>query len=292
MTSKGWSLERFETAADLLRAAGDFLAFREAENNLPLGLAIALGKARLGQMGVYLSVVRGSAGVALVALRTPPCNLVISPATDPAALGCLVEALAPDFPGLPGVTGPTPETATFARAWTARTGASASLILHERIYQASHIVAPSPAPPGHCRLAGPADVPLLTNWLVDFQVEALADDPASVDWKAQAQGWARRSERRMYLWEKAGQVVAMAGAKAPTPNGIRIGPVYTPPVQRGHGYGSAISAAASAAEIAAGRRFCCLFTDLANPIPNAIYARIGYQIVSDVDMYRFARWAG
>jgi predicted GNAT family acetyltransferase len=37
-----------------------------------------------------------------------------------------------------------------------------------------------------------------------------------------------------------------------------------------------------------GRRFCFLFTDLANPTANKIYQAIGYRPVIDVDMYHFA----
>jgi predicted GNAT family acetyltransferase len=36
-----------------------------------------------------------------------------------------------------------------------------------------------------------------------------------------------------------------------------------------------------------GRRFCFLFTDLANPTSNSIYQRIGYRPVSDVDLWSF-----
>ena len=36
-----------------------------------------------------------------------------------------------------------------------------------------------------------------------------------------------------------------------------------------------------------GRRFCFLFTDLANPTSNSIYQRIGYRPVTDVDQWTF-----
>jgi uncharacterized protein len=42
----------------------------------------------------------------------------------------------------------------------------------------------------------------------------------------------------------------------------------------------------SQAQLGAGRRFCFLFTDLANPTSNKIYQQIGYQPVTDVDQYR------
>ena len=70
---------------------------------------------------------------------------------------------------------------------------------------------------------------------------------------------------------------------------MRIGPVYTPPEARNRGYASALVATISQAELDAGRRFCFLFTDLANPTANHIYQAIGYEPVRDVDMWRHDR---
>ena len=88
------------------------------------------------------------------------------------------------------------------------------------------------------------------------------------------------------MWE--GQPVSLAGFGGPTPNGLRIGPVYTPPQHRGHGYGSAVTAAASHVALDRGKRFCFLYTDLANPTSNAIYERIGYVRVCEAAMVAFA----
>ena len=63
--------------------------------------------------------------------------------------------------------------------------------------------------------------------------------------------------------------------------------MYTPPEFRGRGYASACVAAASQAQLDAGRRFCFLFTDLANATSNHIYQEIGYEPVRDVEVYRF-----
>jgi hypothetical protein len=79
----------------------------------------------------------------------------------------------------------------------------------------------------------------------------------------------------------------LAGWGGRTPNGIRIGPVYTPPDRRRRGYGSAVTAAVSAAKLAAGRQFCFLYTDLANPTSNKIYMDIGYEPVCDAVDYAF-----
>ena len=88
------------------------------------------------------------------------------------------------------------------------------------------------------------------------------------------------------LWED-GEPVSVAGYGGPTPNGIRIAPVYTPPPLRGRGYGSAVTAALSSRLLASGRRFCFLYTDLANPTSNKIYVAIGYRRVCDSVEYAF-----
>jgi predicted GNAT family acetyltransferase len=91
-----------------------------------------------------------------------------------------------------------------------------------------------------------------------------------------------------YLWEnEAGTPVAMASASGPTPHGIRIGGVYTPPELRGRGYASSAVAALSARLLDEGRRLCFLFTDASNPTSNSIYRRIGYEQVAEVVELRF-----
>jgi predicted GNAT family acetyltransferase len=117
--------------------------------------------------------------------------------------------------------------------------------------------------------------------------EALGeDDPAEAD--DLVDRWMAGRGRTLHLWED-GEVVSLAGVGSLTPNGIRIGPVYTPPEARNRGYASSLVAAVSQAELDAGRRFCFLFTDQANPVSNHIYQAIGYRPVRDVEAYRFER---
>jgi hypothetical protein len=73
----------------------------------------------------------------------------------------------------------------------------------------------------------------------------------------------------------------MAGWNAASPNGVRIGYVFTPRERR-RGYASVCTADVSQRALDAGRRYCFLYTDLANPTSNAIYGRIGYRPVADV----------
>ena len=91
------------------------------------------------------------------------------------------------------------------------------------------------------------------------------------------------------LSENGGEPVSLAGWRSETPNGVRIGPVYTPPEHRRRDYGSAVTATVSAERLAAGRRFCFLYTDLANPTSNKIYMDIGYEPICDSANYAFDR---
>ena len=63
--------------------------------------------------------------------------------------------------------------------------------------------------------------------------------------------------------------------------------MYTPREHRGHGFGSAATAAVSQRCLDAGRRFCFLYTDLANPTSNKIYTEVGYEPVCDAVEYVF-----
>ena len=85
----------------------------------------------------------------------------------------------------------------------------------------------------------------------------------------------------MYVWEDD-SVTSMAAAMDPTPTGVRIGYVYTPPEARGRGYASILVAELSQLYLDRGRSLCFLYTDMANPTSNAIYQRIGYRQVCEV----------
>jgi predicted GNAT family acetyltransferase len=64
--------------------------------------------------------------------------------------------------------------------------------------------------------------------------------------------------------------------------------VYTPDRWRGNGYGSSVTAAATSAALGAGAENVVLYTDLANPISNSIYQRIGYRSDHDAEERTFS----
>jgi predicted GNAT family acetyltransferase len=283
---------RHATAVDLLQASGDFLAGREAEHNLPLGI---IGTLRdhpdTYPEPAYLATVRDDGRIALVAIRTPPFGIVLSEPGVPEdrvalAVAALVADLHAGTPALPTAAGPKSTVTPFAQRWSHQTGHAARVQMEERIYRLATVIAPRPTP-GSWRLAGEGDRPLLREWLEAFDDEALPPDAPRYENEPMVERWIRRDDRFAYLWEVDGRVVSLVAAGARTPSGRRIGPVYTPPDERGRGFASALTAAASQDQLDRGARFCFLFTDLANPISNSIYQRIGYDPVTDIDQYRF-----
>jgi hypothetical protein len=157
--------------------------------------------------------------------------------------------------------------------------------LNEHIYQLDTVM-PVGGVPGRLRRATEADRPLLEDWLAAFFAEAVPGEAGTASaWVTEA---LHSTTRGVYLWEVEGKPVSLAGHSGPTPNGMRIGPVYTPPALRAHGYASAVTAALSQLLLDQGRRFCFLFTNLANPTSNKIYQAIGYRPVIDVDIYEFS----
>ena len=141
---------------------------------------------------------------------------------------------------------------------------------------------------GRARTATADDRELLIAWTEAFTEEALHGSPApGGDAERVVDGRLADENSGFVLWEDD-EPVSVAGWGGPTPNGIRVGPVYTPPEQRRKGYASAVTAALSAEQLAAGKRFCFLYTDLANPTSNKIYMDIGYEPICDAVDYEFA----
>ncbi len=262
-----------------------YLTRYEAENNLLLGLASTLMNDPGAYPDYYMAAVVNEEQVVGAAVMTPPYNLVLSHTEHPDALNLLVEHVCRHYRALPGLGARKDVAHEFARLWTARTGQHHALDMAQRIYEL-RAVKPPQGVPGALRAAVPGDIPLLAAWQHSFSIDAGMEVSAE-----RSQMWAERifatNLRRVWFWIANGQPVSMVGSTGPTPNGIRIGPVYTPPEQRGHGYASACTAAVSQLLLDEGRKFCFLYTDLANPTSNKIYQHIGYTAVCDADVIRF-----
>jgi hypothetical protein len=173
-------------------------------------------------------------------------------------------------------------------SWQLATGKQAVLKMAMRIYKLDQ-VNPVSGVPGSIRSANGNDESLLLEWYGGFHQDALREEPDSDQVQKQVERYLTADPvlRGMMIWEDGGKPVSMSGYTGPTPHGIRIGAVYTPPEIRRQGYASACVAGLSQHLLDQGFQFCFLFTDLLNPTSNHIYQQVGYNPVNDVDTYDF-----
>lgn len=219
-------------------------------------------------------------------IQTPPYRLILGePSSAASEIDDLLEPLLRALPAdLPGVLGPVQLSARFAELYAARHGVEQVLAMSERVHQCAQVILPAGVAGSMVR-ATPEHADLLVRWWRAFNEEAVPNEPdravASVqrDLHAETGG--------LWLWQVDGEPVALAGARGPTPSGIRIGPVYTPPEKRRNGYAAALVGSLTQKLLNEGREFVFLFTNLANPTANALYRRLGYVGVADRSMHDF-----
>ena len=274
---------RTDDAAAFLAKADELLLADEARHNLILGIAGTVRDSPdLYPLRSFWLARHGSEVVG-AAMRTPPYNLILARPSLPAALEALAGAVSEE---LPGVVGAVPESEEFAELWAARAGVRARTHMRQGVY-ALEQVEPLSAVPGSPRVATVDDRELALRWWLAFGDEVLhVGRPGRETAGAMLDHRLASPRSGILLWEDDGEPVSLAGWGGPTPNGIRVGPVYTPPELRGHGYATALTAELSQRLLdgrlfEGGRRFCFLYTDLANPTSNAIYERIGYRRVAE-----------
>jgi GNAT superfamily N-acetyltransferase len=224
---------------------------------------------------IWLAWLADDAGaVAGMALRTPPRGLLLPP-LPPGAAAALAEVADPE---LTGAAGPAATVADFVAAYADRAGATGRIHAHQRLFRLGELV-PPPGPPGAARVAGEADVELCARWFAEFVTESGAAGDPDPDATRRVIG-----QGRTWLWEVDGTPVCLVG-NSPTVGGVtRIGPVWTPPEHRRHGY-----AAATTAERAGRLRErgeVVLFADNANLTSTGVYERIGFRPVGDWDDWR------
>lgn len=281
------NVRRFDDVGAFLERVEPYLMRNEAAHNLILGLCSTLMTSNRFPHPPYLACCEAGDAITGVALRTPPNNLVLSEYTEDAAVDAFAQDAYQVYGELPGLVAPLGAGDIFSRRWQTLTGMAGRRSRAERIYRLDRVIPVNGVSGSYCP-ATTADCELLIDWNLAFAAEALDGTTrehaeGGVRWRLES----APTQSGLRLWVDNGRPVSMAGYGGLTPNGIRIGPVYTPPEYRGHGYASALTAALSQELLDMGRAFVFLFTDLGNLTSNHIYQAIGYQPVCDVDEYQF-----
>jgi GNAT superfamily N-acetyltransferase len=288
------------TVTEFWQTAGAVFTADPVRNTVALTV---LGRLRLGgrfsdAKPIFLTVHDVSPGdpsgdhpgaVVGAALCTPPFPLAVSAlpmrAVEPVIDHLLANDIRPD-----GVSGIRQEVEAFTVSWADRTGVRPETRMNQRLYRLGELVPPTGVA-GEATAGTADDVGLLADWRAEFVREAdggRASRLTRSDLIRQIQDSLAAGNGHV-VWRVDGRPVSMAAVSAPQSAMSRIGPVYTPREFRGHGYGSAVTASAAGWGLAKGARHVLLFTDLANPVSNSIYQRIGFVPFADALDVTFPR---
>ena len=274
-------------ASELISLSGPYLEQKESENNLPLGLAYRLAEDPYyygPELPLLLSILEQGKVVG-VAMMTPPKRIILSRIDTEiqAVIVPLVRHLRGIDTRIPGVAGPAVEAQAFSDYWAeSMLDVSLKVVVHLRVFEARS-VEDVPLSPGKLRLARPDDYPLMSRWVANFSKE-IGEDVDVESAKSHTERCIK--EQELYVWDH-GEPVSIARAGRSTRNGITINTVYTPPEHRNKGYATSCVWLLTKKLISDGYSFCSLYTDLANPTSNSIYAKIGYMPLGDALAYDF-----
>lgn len=218
--------------------------------------------------------------VVSAALRTPPWALVATGIVKPADARELVTLWHAEQRELPGTSGEPLTSRAIAGAWSELTGVSSTCSRRMAMHALERVRPPERPADGGLEGATVAHRRTLIEWELAFREEAQTGAGSVgpiIDRRLDA--------GRQFLWTD--EVPVSTVAISPTvANVLRIGPVYTPPEQRGRGYATSAVAAVSELALRDGVQ-PMLFTDLANPISNRIYAAVGYARFGDWEEHHF-----
>ena len=245
----------------------------------------------------------------LTTLRTsrwPDGHLLVSVAVDGATVGAALQmrggvllvnglppdtaknvaaALAPVRADLPAIRGTSASAAAFGDAWSDVAGVAAAPEFRETLYRLGDLQPPTGVV-GAPRLAAAKDADLIADWLDAFFVEAFGTE-SNPEASRNVLRDIAEADGHILLWTVDGTPVAMARAHGCLLGIARIGPVYTPPSCRGHGYAAAVTAEAVRHAQRGGARNVVLFADVANAGANRIYRRLGFRPVVEHVQYAF-----
>mgnify|MGYP000038217779 FL=1 len=222
-----YELVRHAGPGDFLQRAESWLLASEAEHNLHLSLAYARRDAGATGADVLFGTVEQDGDLVGCVIRTPPHKLLIT-SMPPEAAPDIVGPVAELYDEIPAVLGQADSAVAVASAWTALKGGGWETGMQQRIYRLDQVEPVRPVP-GAMRLATMDDLELLTDWGTGF-----ARDAGHAFLLAREQVNRMIERQYLHIWQDESPA-SMAVAQGATPNGCRVGYVYTPPELRGRG---------------------------------------------------------
>ncbi len=258
-------------SADLCATIAPWLAANLAQHALICGIAARLPTA--ATTGAWGGVFVRAGEPVLALIQTPPWPVIID-STLPVDAAVVQEAWE-----LFRVAGRKVNAVNGPVAWAEALAAAQGRRIVDRMDLRVHRLVGAPQlpsrPPGAARSFRRDEIPLIQEWRRDFSAEIGEPGPTPSTTEAES------LLGSLLAWTVDARPVAMAARARPVLGGWSINSVFTPPVLRGRGYAGAVVHAVCAQVLAEGATYVVLNTDLANPISNHLYARIGFVPVCD-----------
>jgi uncharacterized protein len=254
----------------------------EAVNNWTIGFLgdFASGSRLSRQEELTLLAVEGDDGQVIATAVSTGESLVLTrmPAE---AISILLGFLERERINQPKTSGPAETASSLANQWAQRRRVEVHVHLSMRIMRLTQIRFRADIP-GSFRAATMDDLEVLVPWGDGFDRELGFERSLHT-----RENVSRRIElNRLYVWCDPGPV-SMAGIAGPTPNGMRVNFVYTPPEFRCKGYARACVARLSQKLLDSRKKFAFLYVDAQNPTTNRLYSAIGYESIADWEDWRF-----
>lgn len=282
-----YSLEFYEDVHRFYNHTKEFLLANELENVLLFSILNSLKKDFhcYGEEDPLLISIESKGNLSLVALQTPPHNLVLSFTEDIKTIPFLAEELLSEDYSFPGVLGFKEGAEKFAHLWGSEKALNSEIQMLQRIHKLETVNSDTLSG-NKFYAADPSHENIILKWAKEFIYEAMPEESEHLS-KTLERTKQNISNGEIYLLKDNEQIVSMARMAGETPNGRLVNLVFTPPELRGNGYATQCVAHLSQLILDKGYNYSALFTDLSNPVSNKIYYKIGYRPVIDFNMYRF-----
>jgi uncharacterized protein len=184
---------------------------------------------------------------------------------------------------IPAVMGPGDLALRFAEAWRQRTQTDFQLTERDYLYELRQLEK-APSSQGKLRRAVLEDMPVLRPLFRAYYREDLGMTPTEQELERSI--IEQLAENEIYLWAEAGPK-SMVTAMLPFDSGVELANVFTPPEHRKKGYATACLTAVCQ-DLLQRYASIVLFVGQHNSAAQALYAKLGFQVVDEMNTYTFA----
>ncbi|MGG1572868.1 GNAT family N-acetyltransferase [Fictibacillus sp. NRS-1165] len=264
-------LEQFREIKDFYRSTEAFLMQHEAAAEWMTSGCLAQLEIKASRNNPpFLCCIRKGGEVIFAAFMNPPRPLLIFGKEE--ALALLIHKMIEQDWGISKLIAPSNLGRAFAEIWLRETGSTHRVSMGMKLYRLKQITDFTPSL-GRMRQAEREDSVLAGRWLYEMASETRA---LMTEREALEDARQKIQDKRIYFWE-CGQPVSMAAVTRPTPQGMTVNMVYTPPEHRRKGFAKSCVADLSRKILQSGKKFCTIYTDETNSSSNKIYREIGYE---------------